>query len=474
MLWIVFAAMTLVIVLILIFPLLKRRRGEAMSRVDYDIVVYRDQLDEIDQEVERGILTETQADAARAEVHHRMLVAEDADLKNIAKPARSNRRLQLAALTAILVVVPAGAAVVYAQLGSPHLPGLPYEWRQAHDPQFQSNSAADNLKAQLQANPSASGYKSLAAMYFTARNYAEAAAADQRAIELGSTDAASWSALGEAIVMANGGAVVPEAMSAFTAALKADSQSERSRFYMGLAEAQIGNMKKAVAIWRDLEKTSDPAAPWMGLVRDNIASFAKQGGFDPATVEPEPPSPEAMSSALSAMTDAIKTHKQAEAAAPPPKTAPQPETATLAQDPMIMGMVSKLAAKMQANPGDAAGWTRLAHAYNVLNQTDKAREAIDHAVRLQPRNVDVLLVLAETQKAAAPGDESPPNFIDTMRQILKLDPANATALYTVGISEQKAGHQKVAREMWTKALAKVAPDDPLANAIHDRLGQLPK
>jgi cytochrome c-type biogenesis protein CcmH len=463
MLWLIFATLTFVILMILIFPLLKKTSGESMARVDYDIVVYRNQLGEIAQEVERGLLSESQADAARAEIHRRMLAAEDADLKKL--PMRKNRRLQLAAIAVILVTVPAGAGTVYGLLGSPKLPGQPYAWRLAHDPQFVSASSADTLKAQLQANPSAAGYKTLAGLYFSSGNYTEAAAADQRAIELGSTDAATWSELGEATVMANGGAVVPDAMAAFTKALSADSRSERARFYMGLAEAQIGNLKRAVAIWRDLEKSSDAGAPWMPMVREHIAFFAKQGGFDPASVEPSPPSAAAMTEALSAMTGALQ------AKAPPGPAA----TPGMDQDTMIQGMVAKLAAEMLKNPGDADGWRRLANAYNVLHELDKAREAIGHAVQLQPRNEDVLVTLAQIQMAGtAPGNGAPQDSMATMHKILELDQENPTALYYVGLEEQKNGRQEQARAMWNRALAKVAPDDPLASSIRDQISLLPK
>jgi cytochrome c-type biogenesis protein CcmH len=49
------------------------------------------------------------------------------------------------------------------------------------------------------------------------------------------------------------------------------------------------------------------------------------------------------------------------------------------QNEMIEGMVSKLAAKLEANPDDADGWRRLARAYQVLGQNDKAKTALDRA-----------------------------------------------------------------------------------------------
>jgi cytochrome c-type biogenesis protein CcmH len=125
---------------------------------------------------------------------------------------------------------------------------------------------------------------------------------------------------------------------------------------------------------------------------------------------------------------------------------------------------------MEKSPGDAAGWQRLAHAYNVLGQPNEARAAIDHAVRLKPDDVGVQLTLAETeQAAAAPGNDTPADYIATMRRVLKLDPENAQALYSVGLAEQKAGHAEQARNLWNKALTVVSVNDPLAISIRNRL-----
>jgi cytochrome c-type biogenesis protein CcmH len=42
-------------------------------------------------------------------------------------------------------------------------------------------------------------------------------------------------------------------------------------------------------------------------------------------------------------------------------------------------MVDKLAAKLEANPDDADGWRKLARAYQVLGEPDKAKSALDRA-----------------------------------------------------------------------------------------------
>jgi cytochrome c-type biogenesis protein CcmH len=55
------------------------------------------------------------------------------------------------------------------------------------------------------------------------------------------------------------------------------------------------------------------------------------------------------------------------------------------QAEMIRGMVDKLAAKLDANPDDADGWRKLARAYQVLGETDKAKNALNRAAQVEAK-----------------------------------------------------------------------------------------
>lgn len=55
------------------------------------------------------------------------------------------------------------------------------------------------------------------------------------------------------------------------------------------------------------------------------------------------------------------------------------------QAEMIRGMVDKLAAKLDANPDDADGWRKLARAYQVLGENDKAKSALDRAAKVEAK-----------------------------------------------------------------------------------------
>lgn len=470
MLWIVLALLTVIVVVWLLRPLLSREVDTSESRGAYDMVVYRDQLAEIEHQIESGMLALDQADAARAEVHRRMLAAEDSELDRQAHPmATDSRRMQLMGVAAIALIVPVGAAAIYGILGSPKLPGEPYTWRASHDPNFAAGASADALAAQVEAHPSVAGYRELAARYFEARNFEQAAQADRHAIDLGADDADIWSGYGESEAMSANGMIVPEAMRAFANALSRSPHDQRARFYVALAEAQIGNLRYAVAILRDLLQSAAPDAPWADMVRSHIASIAKQGGFTPESVTPIPPDVAKLQAAVVGMSSAMASAGGAST----PSTAPADKSLS-GNDPqsiMIRAMVGRLAARMAQSPDDADGWRRLAHAYVVLGENEKARAAIDHAMKLRPEDPAVLAALAETQQAAAkPGDETPSDFIATLRKVLKLEPDNLEALYYVGLAEQKVGRADVARIMWAKALTGPNdPQDPLIIAIRNRL-----
>jgi cytochrome c-type biogenesis protein CcmH len=205
---------------------------------------------------------------------------------------------------------------MYGALGFPPVPG-----KAGGSPTVVGASSTEALARELQATPSAAGYKRLGNMYFMTGEYEQAVAADHRAIELGADDSGTWSQFGESIVMAADGSVVPQALAAFTNAISRDPRDARARYYIGMAEAQIGNFRQAVAVWRDLENSAEPHAPWLEMVRQHVAAFSKQGGFDPESVPAAAPSPTALRRAVAAMTAAQQNSSQNKGTAPPAELA---------------------------------------------------------------------------------------------------------------------------------------------------------
>src|SRR5262249_61319475 len=73
LLWSVFAVMTAVAILSVLWPLSRTANGQPGS----DIAVYRDQLEEVDRDRKAGLIGEAEAQAARVEVSRRLIGAAD-------------------------------------------------------------------------------------------------------------------------------------------------------------------------------------------------------------------------------------------------------------------------------------------------------------------------------------------------------------------------------------------------------------
>jgi len=459
MLWLIFAAIIIVVLAMLVFPLLRQQKAP-IARIDYDIVVYRDQLIEVDRDIERSLLTSEQAEAAKVEIYRRMLIAEDAELELASKdPKKSvSLRSRLVLTFVILILIPLGTFLVYSYLGRPELPAKPYAARQ-NDPEFSMARDADQLAAQLEKKPDAAGYKQLADSYFMIRQYDKATEAYQKIIDINGGNATVWSELGESLTMGHDGLVVPQAHAAFTKALKFDRKDARARFYLGLSETQIDEPRRAVAIWKDLEKDSPLDAPWLAMLKEHIASFSKEAGFDPSSVKPEPPSTKSphdinMKSSLETVPSIAPTTVDPDAAAAVLAMKPDDQQA------MIHKMVDRLAAKMKDNPDDLDGWQRLARAYQVLGENDKAKEASSKASALELKSLRSAPAGADPAAAAAvmalkPDDQQVMihKMVDRLAGKMKDNPGDLEGWQRLGHAYRVLGENDKAQEAENKAAA---------------------
>jgi len=128
--WIISIALALAVAGTMVLVLLRRSSdpGGANSGEAHDLKIYRDQLRDIDRDLTRGVISDEDAEKVRVEVSRRIL---DADSQARATPAKATSssvgaRAMAAALVVVLV---AGSAGLYSQIGSPGYGDLGLEWR---------------------------------------------------------------------------------------------------------------------------------------------------------------------------------------------------------------------------------------------------------------------------------------------------------------------------------------------------------
>ena len=358
MIWIVFAAMTAAVVSALLVPVIRNRgRAHTVDRNAHDRAVFRDQLAELERDVQRGTIGAAEAEAARNEISRRLIAVAEVTPDQGKRPALG---VPVAAILAALLI-PAIALPLYLKAGSPNLPDVPLAVRIA-DAEQNSDFDALILKVEkhLASNPDdLQGWKVLAPTYQRLERWGDAAEAYRNILRLSTADAATLADYGEALVMQGQGMVSAEAHALFTKALALDAKLPKARFYDALALKQEGKTDAAKAAFQSFLTDSPPDAPWRSMVTSEIDSLTGR-----------PP-------ALDSKTMADAANMSADD-----------------QQAMIRSMVDGLEEKLAANPDDLDGWLRLIRARAVLGDTDKAKTAYDKALTQFSGNGDALAQIA--------------------------------------------------------------------------------
>jgi cytochrome c-type biogenesis protein CcmH len=464
-LWLLFGAMTAVALALLAWPLL-RRHALPPARRDYDLTVYRAQLQELERERARGFLGEAEAEAARIEVQRRML-ATDAEGGGAA-PAWARPRRARAAAALLLVAFPLLSGILYLRLGSPGVPGRPFASR-AEDRQLAGQGDLPSVEAmisRLEERVAVSpddfeGWLRLGNAYSMAQRFDRAADAYRRAIGLQPEVAPLHAALAEVLALAAGGIVTEQAHAEIERALEIDPKEPRARFYQGIELAQRGQQQQALDVFVRLAQDSPADAPWLPALREQASAIASDLGLDPDDILPEPKRP-AVASDETAPPGAEAGQARAMADLPPEE-----------QEAAIREMVAGLAARLEQQPDDLESWRMLARSYGVLGEAEKAAGAYEKVAGLAPEDLaaqqdyaEALLSLQRTGQPLAPA------LVEQMRRIEALDADNPFVLFFLGRAAQERGDAATARDYWQQLLAMMPEGAPERASVEGLLEQL--
>ena len=285
-LWLIFLVMVIVAVGLLALPLLRSGRDGA-ARVDYDVTLYRRQLDEVERDLARGVISPADVAAARAEIGRRLLAA--AERRERQAPTSPLTRRMVAVVLAALV--PLAALALYVNLGAPMVPDQPFAARQGQPGGASAELAAleariAELGNKVKADPhDIESWSELGHLYAAHERYRDAADALGKAYELSGKAPARAVDFAEALVLADRGVVGAEAKQLFGAALTAEPRNPRAHFYLGLAKVQTGDPRGGLKEWLELAVDSPADAPWLTTLDQRIGEVAKDNNIDTATLD---------------------------------------------------------------------------------------------------------------------------------------------------------------------------------------------
>ncbi|EFO30570.1 cytoChrome c-type biogenesis protein CycH [Roseibium sp. TrichSKD4] len=350
MLWILIAALTAAASLSVLIPMARARSNEATSAAA-DEAVYRQQLEEVDRDLERGLIDEAAAEAARTEIARRLLAANDR-VQHAHEGAKSSAGFRLSQVLAV-AIVPVAALGLYLYLGSPNMPDRPLAARLTAPPEDQSVSElVARAERHLAENPQdGRGWAVLAPIYMRLNNPEASANAYSKAIEFLGPSQEFFTNMGEALTMANEGLVTASAREAFEKAVDLEPTAVKPRFFLALALGQEGRKDDAISAWEALLEGADPTAFWLPAAREELQ---KLGGTPPT------------------MAETLKgpNREQVEAAS---------EMSAEDRQAMIQSMVDGLAARLASDGGTLGEWQRLIRAYIVLGDESKATAILNEA-----------------------------------------------------------------------------------------------
>jgi len=329
--WPAAAALVAACVLVLLWYGARAARAAGVQQEDPSRAVYRRQLSDLDEMVERGVLDESERDAARAEAARRLLAEPGAG-----EEKAGSRRWPLAIAAAIGLA----ALLLYFWIGSPGAVDQPYrarlaKWQAQPLNTLRPDEVAAQLRELVKQKPGDPRLLSLLArVELMSGDPVLASQYLNRAIKLDPNDPDLYAALGQALAAAAGNKPTPEAEAALNHALALDPKNQAALYYLGGARAADGDRTGAVALWRKLAG--------------------------------ELPEADRRRAPLRAAADALEK-------GPPPAPVSQPDGMSGEQAGFIRGMVASLQSKLDANPDDPLGWARLVRSYKVLG--DNAAEA---------------------------------------------------------------------------------------------------
>ncbi|MFC0199503.1 c-type cytochrome biogenesis protein CcmI [Paracoccus rhizosphaerae] len=399
MFWIFAGGLTAIVAFAILSPVW-RARGRAEPAAAYDLRVYRDQLREVDRDLDRGVIRADDADRLRAEIGRKVLDA-DRRLSQGGHGTAAGRPLAAGLLMALLI---AAAAALYLREGVPGAPDMPLQARVAaadaayrdRPTQAEAEAAAPlrpepdlsgvdpeyldmikQLRAAVARTPEdPQGLQLLATHEMRLGNLPAARDAQERLVRVAGDDAtaAQLMQLATLMIEAAGGLVTPEAESVLAKALAKDPDQPQARYLQGVLLIQSGRPDRAFPIWRRLLEEGPETAPWIPSIRAAIADLAWLAG-DADYTPPALPGPDA--DAMAAADDMSAEDRQQ----------------------MIEGMVAGLQQRLASEGGSPAEWARLVDALGVLGRTDQARAIVEEA-RARFPEPDAFAPIQEAARAA--------------------------------------------------------------------------
>ncbi len=353
-------------VISILLPLSRRANGQDEKANALD--VYRQQLNENDKKTPNSDEEKELLEIERAEIARRILRENRRSKSTITAVTKRGFGVIVTSLMA-LVLLPMVTLAFYYQIGAPGTPDYPLSAKRLE--KLENKSIEEMVRIaerHLAKNPNdAKGWTVLANVYGRLNRPADRAHAFEQIIRISGSTSDRLAELGEALTVADGNVVSDRARKLFETAWKQDKRNLKASVYLALALEQEGRFDMALTRWMDLSKSRKDDTEWQAMTSERLALLKQRmsgNAFKGPSAED--------------VKDAAELDENDRTA-------------------MIEGMVKRLAGKLEDDPSDFQGWSRLIRSYAILKRREDAAVAFQKAKLLfrdNPERIDSLNKLA--------------------------------------------------------------------------------
>ncbi len=306
--WVI-SGIFIIAALLFIIPTLLRNRETQLKGVEHDaanISVYRDQLIELNSDLQNDILTQEQYERSKQELQQRMLQDVPEREKMTIKKTKSIHNIVMSSV--IVLALPLAAVSLYLLIGDTR--GLLPQAQLANATQMQRasnespaghdnfSSVVDNLVARLNNNPDdVEGWVMLGRTYAIMGRYDDASNTYTKLVELVPDNPQILSDYADVLAMKNQGSLAGKPAELINEALRIDPEYPKALALAGTAEFEQARFEQAAVHWEKLLAVIPADSQLAKSVNESIAearSLAKNGQTAEAPVqgakiaEPEP------------------------------------------------------------------------------------------------------------------------------------------------------------------------------------------
>ncbi|MEW8207673.1 MAG: c-type cytochrome biogenesis protein CcmI, partial [Candidatus Thiodiazotropha taylori] len=293
--WMIIAGLTVLAMAFVGLPLLRKEVTDKITSDELNLAVFKQQLEELDSDLEAGNLDQNRYDAARKDLEKSLLT--DVSTSTTDSSTRESHSGRIMAGTALLI--PLAAWLIYDFLGSPEIinhlaqqpaAGTPQQTAHAPSGSMENLPPMDELVRRLaekmQENPdNQDGWVMLGRSYMALNDHSAAINAYQRAMEMNDQRVDLLLAYAEAIAATTGNDFTGRAAPMIEKAYQLEPENPNVLWLAGILAYQSTDYQSAILRWDTLRTSLTPQSAELESVNGAIDDARKQLGMEPEEAE---------------------------------------------------------------------------------------------------------------------------------------------------------------------------------------------